>query len=332
LSNVVITTIQAPTESVMAMLGMARDCGFELIAIGDRKTPEVAWPEGARYFNIQQQADTGLELAALLPMNHYARKNIGYLVAMAQQAPAIFDTDDDNAPLDSWKPRAVTSTARMCPLKGWVNVYRWFSDAHVWPRGLPLDHARHQALVPELGARLDVLAPIQQGLADGSPDVDAVWRLLMDQDIRFRAGDSVYLPEGAWCPFNSQSTWWFPAAYPLMYLPSFVSFRMTDIWRSFVAQRCLWAMGHGLVFHGAEMFQDRNPHNLMRDFEQEIPGYTGNDKIRAVLEGVSLRSGVDAVAENCRRCYQALVSSGFVPATELPLLEAWLRDVERAMK
>ena len=327
-----ITTIQAPTNSVKAMLVKARRAGLDLIAIGDRKTPAAVWPEGARYFSVQQQLATDLEYACVAPLNHYARKNIGYLIAMAEQASVIFDTDDDNAPLESWKRRAPETKARMCAQAGWVNVYQWFTDAHVWPRGLPLDHAQHQSPVPELGAPAEVLAPIQQGLADGSPDVDAVWRLLMDQDIRFRAGDSVFLPEGTWSPFNSQSTWWFPTAYPLMYLPSFVSFRMTDIWRSFVAKRCLWASGHGLVFHGPEVFQDRNPHHLMRDFEQEVPGYLGNDEIRSALEQTHLRPEPYATADNCHRCYEALVRTRLVLAQEMPVLEAWLRDVERLMQ
>ncbi len=326
MSSVVITTIQAPTNSVIAMLDKAQSAGLDLIAIGDRKTPEVAWPAGSSYFNIQQQQASGFELAGLLPMNHYARKNLGYLIAMAAGAEAIFDTDDDNAPLPSWGARSLLTRARRCEQTGWINAYRWFSDAHVWPRGLPLDHAHHAAAAAPLGAMAEIAAPIQQGLADGSPDVDAVWRLLMDQDIRFRDGDSVFLPEGAWCPFNSQSTWWFPAAYPLMYLPSFVSFRMTDIWRSFVAQRCLWAMGHGLVFHGPEMFQDRNPHNLMRDFEQEVPGYLHNEKIRQTLEALQLKAGPEAVAENCRACYEALIAAELVPSTERSLLVAWLDD------
>ena len=76
----------------------------------------------------------------------------------------------------------------------------------------------------------------------------------------------VWLGPETWCPFNSQSTWWFPVAYPLMYLPSRVSFRMTDIWRGFVAQRCLWELGKGIVFHAAEVVQRRNPHALLRDF------------------------------------------------------------------
>lgn len=327
--KVVITTIQAPTASLLAMRDRAVANNFKLMVIGDRKTPTVDWPEGCRYLDLVAQTDSGFALAGQLPFNHYARKNIGYLIAMAQQAPVIFDTDDDNAPLAAWAPRPLKTLARACQQSGWVNVYQWFSDAHVWPRGLPLEHARRCEQAPALGDAMEVMAPIQQGLADGSPDVDAVWRLLMDQDIRFRTGDAVHLPEGAWCPFNSQSTWWFPAAYPLMYLPSFVSFRMTDIWRSFVAQRCLWALGCGVVFHGPEMFQDRNPHNLLRDFEQEIPGYLGNDRIRAVLEELSLASGVEEVGNNCRLCYQALVGAGLIPAEEMPLLDSWLSDSSR---
>src|SRR6202008_3580364 len=130
----------------------------------------------------------------------------------------------------------------------------------------------------------------------------------------------IRLAPGAWCPFNSQSTWWFAAAYPLMYLPSFVSFRMTDIWRSFIAQRCLWAMGCGVVFHGAEMFQERNEHNLLRDFEQEVPSYVGNDRFRKVLEAVELDTGTHASGANLRRCYEALVHAGLIESREMPLV------------
>ena len=38
----------------------------------------------------------------------------------------------------------------------------------------------------------------------------------------------------------------------LMYLPSTCTFRMTDIWRSLIAQRCLWELGQGVVFHAAD--------------------------------------------------------------------------------
>jgi hypothetical protein len=327
MKSIVITTIQAPTSSVRGMLDKARAGGLNLIVIGDRKTPTVDWPEGSSFYGVDAQGKLGYSLSSLLPENHYARKNLGYLVAMSGAATCIYDTDDDNAPLDAWQPRMQQTIARPCLEQGWVNAYRWFSDIHIWPRGLPLQNA-HRAAPP---ARLDeaavIDAPIQQGLANGSPDVDAAWRLLMDQEVEFKVADSVSLPAGAWCPFNSQSTWWFPIAYPLLYLPSFVSFRMTDIWRSFIAQRCLWALDRGVVFHGAEVFQDRNPHNLLRDFEQEVPGYLANDRFREILEGLSLPAGPDNVEGNLHRSYDALIGAGMLPAKEMPLVESWLADL-----
>ena len=128
-----------------------------------------------------------------------------------------------------------------------------------------------------------VECPVQQGLVNGSPDVDAVWRLMFDREFNFDQGPSVWLAPGAWCPFNSQSTWWFPKAFPLLYLPSFVSFRVTDIWRSFIAQRCLWEVGYGVAFHAPESIQQRNMHNLLRDFEDEVPGYLNNNRIIAIF-------------------------------------------------
>ena len=327
MGDIVITTIQPPTSSVMAMVEKAHRDGLRVIAVGDRKTPDVSWPNGVDFLSITSQIEMDLKLPALLPENHYARKNLGYLLAMSRGAEVIFDTDDDNAPLQSWCRRKKDTLARPCSQTGWVNAYQWFTDEHIWPRGLPLESLRSSEPTIQPGQAMSVRAPIQQGLANGSPDVDAVWRLTMDKDIAFQDNGSVLLGKGAWCPFNSQSTWWFPEAYPLMYLPSFVSFRMTDIWRSFIAQRCLWAMGHGLVFHGPEMFQERNPHNLLRDFEQEIPGYLGNDKICQLLQELNLSGKPEDAGGNLRICYEALIKNGFVPAEEMALVEAWLNDV-----
>jgi hypothetical protein len=105
---------------------------------------------------------------------------------------------------------------------------------------------------------------------------------------------------------------------------------MTDIWRSFIAQRCLWELGCGLVFHAPEVVQERNHHNLLRDFKDEVPGYLQNDAIVAVLSGLSLAAGRDAVADNLLRCYEALVESGVFPAEELPLVRDWVEDIRVA--
>jgi hypothetical protein len=166
-------------------------------------------------------------------------------------------------------------------------------------------------------------------LVDGSPDVDAIWRLVLDKPFRFQPGASVALMSGVWCPFNSQSTWWWPEAYPLMYLPSFCTFRMTDIWRSFVAQRCLWALGGAVIFHASEVVQRRNAHNLLKDFQDEVPGYLANDQIVRLLEDQPLEPGTEAVGANLLRCYEALIKRGILPQKERPLVKAWRGDLKQ---
>lgn len=328
----VLTTVQAPTASVVALAQTLERCGSDLIVIGDRKGPPVSGFGFGELFTIDEQLELSFELASLLPENHYSRKNLGYLIAIERGAASIYETDDDNMPLPDWMPRSLCVRARPITVRPWANAYRFFSPgALFWPRGFPLDLAT-DPVACSLGSELPVCqvdAPIQQGLANGAPDVDAVWRLLFDEEHTFgqEQGASLLLPPKTWCPFNSQTTWWWAVAYPLMYLPSHCTFRMTDIWRSFIAQRCLWELGHGVVFHAAEVVQERNTHNLMRDFEDEIPGYLGNRQMCTLLDELPLKAGLDEVGRNLRRCYAALVEAGFFPATELVLVDAWLADL-----
>ena len=330
----IITTIQEPTPAVRALAARLRPLDAPLLIIGDKKGPRRFELQGTRFLDLDAQLASPFELARQLPVGHYTRKNVGYLEAIAQGAGCIYETDDDNAPLDDWALRTLETPALRVTDVGWVNVYRHFSEKRIWPRGLPLDGLVESfARGVSTGQQSNMVrAPIQQGLANGSPDVDAIWRLVLDQHFHFEQRPSVVLGQGSWCPFNSQSTWWWPEAYPLLYLPSHCSFRMTDIWRSFIAQRCLWEMGLGVVFHSAEVVQDRNEHNLMRDFTDEIPGYQRNRELAQVLENTALRPGVGEVAGNLRRCYEALVGKDFFSTEELKLVDAWLIGLEQAQR
>jgi STELLO glycosyltransferases len=327
----VLTTIQEPTRSVDDLNALLRREHASLIVVGDQKGPRNYDLEGVHFLSLQSQIESNFNLARELPLGHYTRKNIGYLLAISQGASCIYETDDDNAPAPNWQPRREIVNVVAAKPRRWVNVYSFFSTKRIWPRGFPLEELtasfNHPHAVPE--EALTVRAPIQQGLANNSPDVDAIWRLVLDEAFDFQPGPSIYLPCGVWCPFNSQSTWWFPAAYPLMYLPSYCSFRMTDIWRSFIAQRCLWEMGFGLVFHGPEVVQERNAHNLMQDFTDEIPGYIRNAELVETLEGLSLAKGPDVVVDNMLACYEALVKAEFFPAKEIILISAWLDDLRK---
>ena len=327
----VITTIVKPTKSVEGLVSKLLGVDGHLVVIGDEKGPHSYDTDVTIFLPLQMQAELSFKLANKLPTCHYARKNIGYLYAIQERADCVYETDDDNAPLDRWNLRSLDADVKVPQKQGWFNVYRYFTDEFVWPRGFPLDCVRNSKADFDLSEMktMRIKAPIQQGLADNSPDVDATWRLLYDKTITFNDKPSIYLEPGTWCPFNSQSTWWWPEAYPLMYLPSFCSFRMTDIWRSFIAQRCLWEIGSGVVFHSSEVYQDRNVHDLMRDFEDEVPGYLGNRRFVDVLETLSLKAGAGNSIENLLLCYRSLIQKGFFPEREYDLVKAWSEDIEQ---
>jgi hypothetical protein len=325
----VLTTIQPPTPCIHELANVLAAHGCEAIVVGDRKGPVKFHMPGFAFYSLTRQRGLPFRLARLLPEGHYTRKNLAYLLAAARGARCIYETDDDNRPGASWRPRTEITPAQAVAPRSWLNVYRLYSDGLIWPRGLPLEQIadpasyRHDPAAPVEPVR----APIQQGLANVAADVDAVWRLVFNADHVFRPGPSVVLPPRTWCPFNSQTTWWWPDAYPLLYLPSHCTFRMTDIWRGFVAQRCLWELGCGLVFHSAEAIQDRNPHDLMRDFASEVPGYLHNSRITRILEALTLKPGTSRAGDNLVCCYEALVAAGVLPPDELPLVRAWVEDV-----
>ncbi len=324
---VVVTTISTPTPAMKALASGCLAHGANFIVVGDRKTP---WFElnGCRLIDFDSQGLLPWQTARLCATDHYSRKNIGYLEAISAGATILVETDDDNIPLESfWARRSLVWKVPCSSAAGWVNVYRYFCDDLVWPRGFPLDEI-HNAVPPASKLPvLDVECPIQQGMADEDPDVDALHRLVLPGKIRFRMNGSLALGKGSWCPFNSQNTAWWPAAFPLLYLPGFCSPRLTDIWRSIVAHAISSCNGWHTLFHYPTVRQERNPHNLLRDFAEEVPGYLHNSSIAEALEGLGLRPGTDQIGPNLRRCYSKLVSMGLIDKQELTMLDAWLHDL-----
>ena len=296
------------------------------IVVGDTKSPLDFDLQGCEFYSIQRQQELSFQLSKILPTKHYARKNIGYLVAIKNGAEVIIESDDDNIPLPGfWDARSKSVQASLLQHQGWVNVYKYFSELNIWPRGFALEHIQDK--LPALVASTKVNCPIQQGLADDNPDVDAIYRLILPLPVVFNQSQSVALGEGAICPFNSQNTSWFQEAFALLYLPSYCSFRMTDIWRSFVAQRIAWTCGWPILFHRSTVRQKRNDHNLMHDFRDEVSGYTNNLELFKNLEELKLGHGPEYIPSNMIACYRRLIEMGLVKSGEMKLLEAWLSDL-----
>ena len=148
----------------------------------------------------------------------------------------------------------------------------------------------------------------------------------------FDKRDPIGLVGGSWCPFNSQNTTWFSEVFPLLYLPTHCSFRMIDIWRSLVAVVILSVNDIPLVFHDATVWQERNDHDLMKDFESEVSGYLQNKMIVEYLTSLELPKGLENLSAAMRLCYQKLVHHEIFPEEELEILEAWLESIEVIQK
>ncbi|MCO5233761.1 MAG: STELLO glycosyltransferase family protein [Chitinophagales bacterium] len=329
--SLVITSIAPSTmESLHTYTNECKKRGLDFILIGDTKSPADFHIDECDFWSVDRQLTLSSEFAKICPTRHYARKNIGYIIAMQRGTDEIVETDDDNYPREEfWKEHNKVVNAKDIRNLGWVNVYKYFADSFIWPRGLPLEEL--QKPLPELDTfkDKDITCPIQQGLADENPDVDAVFRLAFPLPLNFKKIGNIALGDNAWCPFNSQNTYWYKEAFPLLYLPSYCSFRMTDIWRSYVAQRISWANGWSVLFHDATVWQERNEHNLMKDFEDEIPGYLNNVKICQGLAALDIKGGKENILNDLVTCYEYLTSAGFVGKEEMPLIHAWVRDLEK---
>ena len=322
--HIVITSINEPTEAVRRFATISE---HELIVIGDEKSPKNYKSPNVDFYDIGRQKTLKFKLAGALPYNHYSRKMLGYLIAIENGADCIMDTDDDNIPFENFHFEIFDGVKLVSePNLGFVNIYQEFSDSHIWPRGLPLNLINRKG--PDLFVQKKFIkSGVIQGLANGNPDVDAIYRLTDDSEIIFKDRSSITFAKGTWSPFNSQNTLFRKELFPLLYLPVTVSFRYTDILRSFVAQAIMWNEGFNLTFSKASVLQRRNYHDYVEDFRSEIPMYLTTEKSCQIISAaVKFNSSIE---ENLVSVYDSLCEEGIVDQIELLTLKNWLEDLSR---
>jgi hypothetical protein len=330
--SLVITSIANDHNPILKTWAKgAKKHNTDFILIGDEKSPINFSLKDCDYYSASKQRLLGFELARELPFNHYSRKNIGYLLAMAKGSEVIIESDDDNKPIGNfWDERLQNEIPSTYHNEGWINVYRFFSSGNyeIWARGFPLEYISKtkNLYVPVVVTNK---YPIWQGLANYNPDVDAIYRMTSDFPVTFRKESPIVLTGKSYHPFNSQNTTWFKESFPLLYLPSYCSFRMTDIWRSFVAQRICQEFGWGILYHNATVIQERNDHNLLNDFKDEIPGYLNNAAIMERLQSLELTG---SITDMLITCYRSLVDMGIIGANEMHLLNLWINDIKNILK
>lgn len=326
MKTIVITSINPPTEQVKAW---TRLTDFNVVVVGDNKSPDIYYCEGVHFLNMEDQKRRYPDLARVLPENHYCRKLMGYLYAANElKSTVIVDTDDDNAPLDDWNDGLSLDYQQVESDDGeWINIYKHFSEINVWPRGYPVHFDKSfNGIISAETKNVD----LSQGLCHGDPDVDAIFRLNNHiTDVEFKKSTPLVLSKfRSFSPTNSQNTTFVSKIFPLLYLPSTVTFRYTDILRGYVilALKTKWDIAIG--FRSADVFQDRNEHNLISDLNSEIPMYNDAEKIVSdMIKHLETKPQKVSISEDLIELYRFLDKKGIVHASELKTLKEWLKAI-----
>ncbi len=321
----ICTSINHPTEAIKKFSQLSGNGSkYKILVVGDKKSPKEYSYKHVIYLSIEEQQRLHQNISTLIPFNHYSRKNIGYLYAIKRGAEIIFDTDDDNIPYDNFDLKCNRKIAAdVAGNSNWINIYTYFTDKLIWPRGLPLNCIHEKG---EISTHTIVDSPIQQYLENLDPDVDAIYRLINRDEMTFNTlSNPISISPGSFVPFNSQNTVFFKELFALLYLPCFVSFRMTDIWRSFVAQKIMWKYKYQLSFHSATLFQERNDQDLMKDFRDEIDGYCLNEEIACRLLGFELDFD-DDLNTDIYKCWDMLRDAKIIGDLEMKIIERWLGE------
>lgn len=294
----VLTTIFEPTEAVARQAKLEGWCfvivGDKVNANAEYKIPGASTNSSASnvvFLNADDQVhlSESFEFINLLPWKSFARKNVGYLYAILNNAESVWDFDDDNILISDNTKFSIPGVGIFDYSKGMKgditimepqNVqYEGFNPYELmgsttkpnWPRGFPLDHIKDDLSgVTFTKTSLNITSiGIIQALANHDPDVDAIYRLTQPLPFNFdplKAKSENYpvgIPSNRFTPYNAQATLHLYPSLWSMLLPITVHGRVADIWRGYIFQRLARDVGVRLIFSPAMVVQDRNSHSYL---------------------------------------------------------------------
>lgn len=324
---IVITTINSYNDTCIEdLLNSTTD--FEIIVVGDLKTPHESYMN-KNIIYLHPNDNNLSNLSKLLPYNHYSRKNIGYLYAIKNGFNYIYDTDDDNYPNENFLNFNVEYETIQkknnfyCP-----NILSLYTNIHIWPRGYPLEYINNKHdIITHKSSEIDISnIGIYQSLSNGEPDVDAIFRLTnqnYNNNIKFVNNKSYIFEKGIYTQGNTQITCWIKKElFHLLYIPSTVSFRFSDILKMYVAQFCIWIYGYNFAYISPFVNQNRNEHDFMKDFNSEIEMYNNILKLFEIFKNIVLNKNQNDILI----VYNELYKHNIVKKEELDILKEWLNE------
>lgn len=276
---IVTTTINYPTKALQLFQNMAE---WELVIAGDKNTPEMAYKNFDGYLSVENQQNKYPELSRLIGWNCIQRRNLAILEAINQGADIIALVDDDNIPMENWGNNIfignpIEVDMYDSPLNDIVmDPVAVTNYPHLWHRGFPIQklQSRKYDLIPKVVDTFDV----QANFWNGDPDIDAICRMEHAPNCLFEKSKFPFHMK-RFTPFNSQNTLLTRKAGKEYFLFPNIG-RMDDIWAAYKLE----SEGFKVIYAEPTVFQDRNIHDLTRDFKDEVIGYTQTMELLKALQ------------------------------------------------
>lgn len=321
-----------------------------IIIVGSGKTPHAdvrrdltRFPQRTVYLEPGDERSTRWSTERYMPLNDHCRHALALLEAMTYDPRYVLSLDDDNFPdtvftvKDMINMMAETGSKPITESSnGWFNVGA-MCDPSVIHRGYPLSRRNTGArLFADTHEHPDAELPVGvfAALWRGDPDIDAVERIAVDPFVNEVDG-TAWLATNTWCPFNTQSTMWRNELSPLLLMWPYVG-RYDDIWASYVARAWMQANGWLQSAGNPVVRQDRNPHDLIHDLENELLGYRYTDHVVSVVRDmVDELKGVNAARATALMFAQLAASipadgnHRWLPTQTIQAFKAWSSDLHR---
>eukprot|EP00553_Chaetoceros_curvisetus_P003864 CAMPEP_0204617556 /NCGR_PEP_ID=MMETSP0717-20131115/4495_1 /ASSEMBLY_ACC=CAM_ASM_000666 /TAXON_ID=230516 /ORGANISM="Chaetoceros curvisetus" /LENGTH=848 /DNA_ID=CAMNT_0051631117 /DNA_START=124 /DNA_END=2670 /DNA_ORIENTATION=+ len=363
----VVTTIFAPSESI---IGTSSLKGWCIVIVGDTITPDEAYEDLAKKENVvylsaskqkeMLQIREAHSFMRMIPWKSFARKNIGYLVAISFGAKVIYDFDDDNIllPLEDGTTtpppffyREEEGFERRVLLKYIAEVdedkiitghafnpYPFMGPDHnnSWPRGFPIDHLQKNfdtwnLINTTVGDIQYSSIGVIQSLCNGDPDSDAIFRLTRKDATNFKFDRSpttlpLLIPSSGYSPFNAQATTHLYDVFWGLYLPCTVPGRVTDIWRSFIMQRIMREIGLYVLYTPPIVTHERTAHDYLSDIVAETDLYTKTSSLLAFLDSWSPKEA-DTLPEFIFELWIALYEHDYIKLHDIQTVKEYLQSL-----
>lgn len=273
---IVTTTINPPT---IATQKYASFDDWTLIVVGDKKTPHDTYKDlNCIYMSPDYMETKYPDLCELTGWNTFDVRNLGYIEAYQMGADVIASVDDDNIPYDDWGTDLYVNKEIVCDLYEPVvhDVFDPLSITtrnEIWHRGYPIEYVPTRHNVEYKGkTKREVL--VQADLWDGNPDIDAIARMTFNPCVKYSDITSPYCST-KFSPFNTQNTFISRKAFPdFCAIPG--TGRMNDIWGAYIFEHY---NPSSVIYNRASVYQERNPHILTKDLEDEMIGYKNTLKL-----------------------------------------------------